>query len=651
MLRSSIIISICSILILCLTASSCRTQKNEKENNVNAEKKNTKTNMNTNSNINRAASFQATFPMNEYFETEVGNPYPVISQKKINAISTKKFINVMDYGARGNGTKPDDQAIIKAFAACPPNGGVIFPAGKTFLVKKLIRIPVKSNITIYAKGATFVKKNLGGYNIIAFESEQAQKGQIVHKYKVIWLGGKFDGNKDKQSYPGSPTGKYKWSNEQGNYGLLTVRHAAFALIKDVEIINSVHDGLSFVGCKLGVMSDCKASGGAPINFGEVKELQGKGRQSTYFKITRKGSEAAYLLNLEGDAGSIGIQYSTKGVEKNSISVIQNCKFHNQAQDAIHFEHCKEVFIDRCIVTGDNNIDYHPDIHIGNKTELATITNCNFENVKVDFRNATSLKVGLVEKCDFVSTTPNSKLNEGLYVFVTKATHVNECTFKGKVVKEHVFANYITNCTFEDFKVATKGAYVVHNSTFNNGKIAINNPKRNPIISESSFTNISNGIVYKGKSNNQRNSLTIYKSKFEKIAGNAVKAISFDSLIVIESQFKDFGTDNVINEKSAISGNGSGRLSNAKSTEKKGYVELESSTFEKSEKLSADEAIVIDNVDVKMDKTKFIAVSKPKSNLAEESSNTKTVVKLPKEVYAKNVKIINESKNVLGIIGQ
>src|SRR5690349_15347003 len=92
---------------------------------------------------NKITDHEVVFPLNDYLTTNDTVPYPVLRQKIFQEIDTSSFINIMDYGAVGNGSQPDDNAIAKAFDACKNGGGVLFPKNKIFLVQNLIRIPLK----------------------------------------------------------------------------------------------------------------------------------------------------------------------------------------------------------------------------------------------------------------------------------------------------------------------------------------------------------------------------------------------------------------------------------------------------------------------------------------------------------------------------
>ncbi len=440
-----------------------------------------------------SGGYEVTFPLNKYLQTSATSPYPSLIQAQVNSLKAGKFINVMDYGAKGNGLVADDAAISAAFAACTPGKGLIFPTGKTFLIKNLIQVPIYSDITVLAEGATFKMADNTGYNAIALE---LQGGNYANN--IVWIGGTWNGNKDKQSWPGSPTKNDNWSVTQGNYGLLTIRNAKFALVKNVHLFNTVYDGVDLYECKLGVIAESTAEGGAPLNYKYILGKYGQGHQSTYFKATRNKSQAVYFLDLTSVGGSIGVQYSTIGPNDNSLAVINNCNFTNQAQDAMHFEDCKQVFVNNCVLKAEKNVLYHEDIHLSNQTNIASLKNSSFYNAKVDFRNASRLQIGVVENCTFDSNLDNSEDSTNLSFFVHNATHIIKSKIKGRTPDAQVSAKYISETSFENFNIASKGVEVAENCSFNNGKFAILAPRSNSIIQDCSFTNISKAESLLGK---------------------------------------------------------------------------------------------------------------------------------------------------------
>src|SRR3954471_5036347 len=80
-------------------------------------------------NITSIPGYEVVLPLNEYLTIRDTAPYPVLVQEKFKKINTRSFVNIMDYGALGNGLVPDDAAIATAFLACKEGGGVLFPKG------------------------------------------------------------------------------------------------------------------------------------------------------------------------------------------------------------------------------------------------------------------------------------------------------------------------------------------------------------------------------------------------------------------------------------------------------------------------------------------------------------------------------------------
>jgi len=274
------------------------------------------------------------FPLNDYLSTTSTSPYPVVNNSKINAIDKSKFVNVMNYGAKGDGKTFDDEAIAKAFSAA--QYGVIFPSGKTFLVSKLSEIRLSKNITVYAYGAAIKMADNKRYSALEFDYPTGSKTK-----NFIWLGGTFDGNKDHQSWPGSPTGNNTWAESHGRF--IGVSYAQFVLFKDVTVLNTVVDGIGLERNRIGVITDCNASGGARIQYSENAE------QGTYFKCTRAESRAFYCNNLDCEGGSIGVHYSTANntTSDSSVTTIINSHFKNQSQNPVHFEDCRRIFLYNC----------------------------------------------------------------------------------------------------------------------------------------------------------------------------------------------------------------------------------------------------------------------------------------------------------------
>lgn len=75
----------------------------------------------------------------------------ILAEDSINAVTKEKsqIVNVLDYGAKGNGRVMDTYAIQKAINACPENGTVYLPKGYIFYSGALF---LKSNMTFKVDG-------------------------------------------------------------------------------------------------------------------------------------------------------------------------------------------------------------------------------------------------------------------------------------------------------------------------------------------------------------------------------------------------------------------------------------------------------------------------------------------------------------------
>jgi hypothetical protein len=394
----------------------------------------------------------STFPLNDYLYTTSDNPYPLVNTSKLNTIDTSRFVNVMNYGAKGDGKTFDDGAITKALNAA--QYGVIFPAGKTFLVSKISTIILKHDITVWAYGATIKMGSMTRYSFLSLE---AQSGS--YHYNVIWLGGILDGNRDNQAYPGSPTGNNTWEEAHGRF--LGFKYIDFVLVKDVNVINVVMDGVGIDACRLGTIADSKASNGAPLKYSDVQE------QGTYFKVTRPGFKTCYFINIKCDGGSIGIHasYPTKNdMDQQTLVVIRNCYVHNAAQNPIHIEDCYKVFMYQDTVIQDPDSKYMVSCHFSNRTGIVSVKNCRFTNGRVNLNESSNLKLGIIDSNAFVCNYPSQTM-----MIEGKPTIVSHNSFKGKCNYQQVNGKNILSCTFTDFGAkAIASGYAVDSCIFQNG---------------------------------------------------------------------------------------------------------------------------------------------------------------------------------------
>ena len=72
-------------------------------------------------------------------------------------------VNVLDYGATGDGITDDTDAILLAIAAMPASGGALFFPARTYIVNSVfengLRFNGKSNFVVEGYGATIKVKD------------------------------------------------------------------------------------------------------------------------------------------------------------------------------------------------------------------------------------------------------------------------------------------------------------------------------------------------------------------------------------------------------------------------------------------------------------------------------------------------------------
>ena len=234
----------------------------------------------------------------------------------------------------------------------------------------------------------------------------------------------------------------------------------------MQLVNTTMDGISMEANRIAVIANCKASSGAWIDYDST------GDQASYFKCTRTGSHAFYCMNDTCLDGAIGIHYSTptsqQALQDSTLGVFTNCYLNNQYSGSIHMEDCHRVFLYNCNISGDAVEGYKLPAHFSNQTVVASIKNCTFKNIQVNFNQASNLKLGLIDGCTFITETP--KIN----TFINGHPHLStNNSFSGACASQQAEVINVRNCTFKDFKnLAVSSAYATDGSTFINGSTPV-----------------------------------------------------------------------------------------------------------------------------------------------------------------------------------
>jgi hypothetical protein len=171
------------------------------------------------------------------------------------------YVNVMRYGAKGDGVTDDTAAFQAAFDASPPDGCVILPQGGHFSVTT-IKLPAK-NLVVLAHGARVIAASAGEF---AFVQSNRQR--------ITWQGGTFAGSgsgfkldlppSDLQSYDvsfsdvafmleASAIGLYLKGGREGS-----ITNCFFDICTGIyldETVNTHIIGCQFRNCVIGVHGD------------------------------------------------------------------------------------------------------------------------------------------------------------------------------------------------------------------------------------------------------------------------------------------------------------------------------------------------------------------------------------------------------------
>lgn len=111
---------------------------------------------------------------------------------------TSLFINVKDYGAKGDGTTDDTSAIQLAINAAPVFGFVYFPAGR-YIISNAIKLSSKDDVTLFAYGAQWYLKD----NVLTDLLTTANSPSAGGGARPRILGLSIDGNKANNAGSGS----------------------------------------------------------------------------------------------------------------------------------------------------------------------------------------------------------------------------------------------------------------------------------------------------------------------------------------------------------------------------------------------------------------------------------------------------------------
>ena len=288
--------------------------------------------------------------------------------------------NVMDYGAKGDGTTDDAQAIQRAIDACATKGGgqVYLPCGKTFLAGP---IELKSNIDLHLDAGSVLKANPdeGIYRLSAFKENRGEGMMWLHCKDIENLsitgtgtihgnGIAFMGKELSDSYELKPLKDPTFDPRPHVLTLIGVKRL---VIRDVTIREGAYWTVHLIGCQDAVIDGISLLNNVKIRNGDGIDVDhSRNVRISNCHIT-SGDDCICLKNRREweEYGAC-----TDIVVTNCVMTSRSCaiKIGSENMDSI-----ARVMIDNCVITASNR-----GIGIQNRDE-GTVTDVVFSNITLD----------------------------------------------------------------------------------------------------------------------------------------------------------------------------------------------------------------------------------------------------------------------------
>jgi len=300
-----------------------------------------------------------------------------LTQSCSTANSDSRYV-VTEFGAAGNGTSDDAEAIQKAIDRCSEAGGgtVVFPAGKTFMAGP---IHLKSSVSLHFEPNSRLLANPDEsvYTESAFGDNEGEG--------MMWISGKditgisitgtgaidgngvaFMGQELDDSYELKPVTTF-----DPRPHVLTLVNAEKVNIRDVTICNSAYWTIHLVGCHDVAISDISLLNNLKIRNGDGIDIDHSRKVRISGCFIESGDDCICLKNRREFA-----QYGPCRdiVVTNCIMTSRSCavKIGSENMDSI-----SHVLFTNCIITDSNR-----GIGIQNRDE-GTVTDVTFSDMDVE----------------------------------------------------------------------------------------------------------------------------------------------------------------------------------------------------------------------------------------------------------------------------
>lgn len=295
------------------------------------------------------------------------------------AAQTRVF-NVMEYGAKGDGTTDDAVAIQRAIDQCTAAGGgqVYLPTGKTFLsgpieLKSNVDFHIDTNTTLIANPDESIYKLSAfganrGEGMMWIYAKNADNLSITGRGTIHGNGIRFMGSELHDSYELKPLADNTFDPRPHVLTLIDVRRL---IIRDVTIREGAYWTVHLIGCNDAVIDGISLLNNLKIRNGDGIDIDhSRNVRISNCHIT-SGDDCICLKNRR--------EFEQYGpcmdiVVTNCIMSSRSCaiKIGSENMDSI-----ARVMIDNCIITASNR-----GIGIQNRDE-GTVSDVVFSNIQID----------------------------------------------------------------------------------------------------------------------------------------------------------------------------------------------------------------------------------------------------------------------------
>lgn len=309
--------------------------------------------------------------------------------------------NVLDYGAKGDGTTDDAVAIQKAIDECNANGGgqVLFPTGYTFLSGP---VELKSNVDIHLDVQSIWKANPDEsiYHLSAFGANEGEGMMWIYADGVenLSFSGKgiidgngvaFMGEELLDSYELKPITTF-----DPRPHVLTLKGVNRLSIKDITIQNGAYWTVHLIGCYDALIDGISLKNNLKIRNGDGIDIDHSRKVRISNCFIESGDDCICLKNRR--------EYEEYGpckdiVVTNCVMTGRSCaiKIGSENMDSI-----SNVLFDNCVITASNR-----GLGIQNRDE-GTVTNVVFSNMIIDCKYFSDVWWGKAEPI-YVTSYPRA----------------------------------------------------------------------------------------------------------------------------------------------------------------------------------------------------------------------------------------------------